>query len=74
MNRSKVKKIISIFFIVMGAIAVISEISSPVKNYYIQIIGVVFLMSGVFLVNTNVKSKTEADIYKHIEEEEEEEI
>lgn len=70
MNYSKIKKIISVLFIVLGTIALISEISSGVKNYYIQIVGVVFLMSGVFLVNTNVKSKTEVDTYQHIEEEE----
>jgi general stress protein CsbA len=54
----------------IGAIALISEISSITKNYYIQSIGVVFLMLGVFLINTNVKSKTKIDSDPYHEEEE----
>ena len=70
MNYSKIKKIVSILFIVIGAIAVISEISSTSKNYYIQSVGVIFLMAGVFLINTNVKSKTEINSDQYVEEEE----
>ncbi|PKV51687.1 hypothetical protein ATE84_3779 [Aquimarina sp. MAR_2010_214] len=70
MNYSKIKKIISILLVVIGAIAIISEISSVTKNYYVQSVGVVFLMLGVFLVNTNVKSKTKIDSDPYLEEEE----
>lgn len=70
MNYNKIKKIGSILFIIIGAIAVISEISSTSKNYYIQSVGVIFLMAGVFLINTNVKSKTEINSDQYVEEEE----
>ncbi|WP_103867128.1 hypothetical protein [Aquimarina sp. I32.4] len=70
MNYSKVKKKVSILFILIGAIAIISEISSNEKNYYIQSAGLVFLMLGIFWVNTNVKSKTEVNSEQYIEEEE----
>ena len=70
MNYRRVKKIMSILLVMIGAIALISEISSITKNYYIQSIGVVFLMLGVFLINTNVKSKTKIDSDPYHEEEE----
>lgn len=70
MNYNKVKKIISILMMVIGAIAMISEIYSVAKNYYIQSVGVIFLMLGVFLINTNVKSKTKIDSDQYFEEEE----
>ncbi|WP_106794658.1 hypothetical protein [Aquimarina sp. Aq78] len=71
MNYSRVKKIISILLVIIGAIAMISEISSVTKNYYIQSVGVIFLMLGVFLINTKVKSKTKIDSDPYFEEEEE---
>ncbi|WP_438423954.1 hypothetical protein [Aquimarina macrocephali] len=70
MNYSRVKKIISILLVIIGAIAMISEISSVTKNYYIQSVGVIFLMLGVFLINTKVKSKTKIDSDPYFEEEE----
>ncbi|WP_025740180.1 hypothetical protein [Aquimarina pacifica] len=64
------KKGVRLFLIILGAIALISEISSIEKNYYIQSIGVVLLMLGVFLVNTKVKPKEERISNSFVEEEE----
>ncbi len=59
MNYSRIKRITSILLITMGAVALISEIASMKKNYYIQSMGLVFLMLGLFMINTKVKSKTD---------------
>ena len=59
MNYGRIKKISSILLIVTGAIALISEIASSQKNYYIQSIGVVLLMLGLFIVNSGLSSKSE---------------
>ncbi|GAA4277967.1 hypothetical protein [Aquimarina mytili] len=69
MKQERVKKIISLLSISIGAIALISEISSKNKNYYIQSIGVVPLMIGLFLLNSKIESKKEIDIDKNVEEE-----
>ncbi len=70
MNYPKFKKIGSICLIGVGAIFMVSEIYSIQKNYYVQSIGVVLLMLGVFLINTNVKSKTKFGSDQSFEEEE----
>ncbi|WP_449371664.1 hypothetical protein [Aquimarina aggregata] len=64
MNYSKMKKITSVVLIAIGAIALLSEIATSTKNYYIQIVGVIALMLGVFMVNSKVNSKT-----KHVQDE-----
>ncbi len=69
MKYSKVKKIMSIIIIALGAIALISEISSANKNYYIQSAGLVLLMLGLFLVNATIKSKTDHSTDQYFEEE-----
>ncbi len=69
MKQIRVKKIISILSISIGAVALISEISSENKNYYIQSIGVVLLMIGLFLVNSKIESKTESNPDRNFEEE-----
>lgn len=73
MNKTKLKKICSIILILVGTILLVLELASSTKNYYVQAIGIVCLMSGVFTVNTNVSSKLrEKDtiISKTLEEEE----
>ncbi len=70
MNNFKIKKIASVLMIMIGAIALIIEIGAEIKNYYIQSIGVVLLMLGLFLINSGLSSKTTLDSKKHIEEEE----
>lgn len=69
MNLSKIKKIVSVLFISLGTIALIVEISSENKNYYIQSVGIILLMLGLFMVNTKVKSKTEISTQEYFEEE-----
>ena len=58
MDSIKWKKIISFLLISIGAILLIIEIGAAQKNYYYQSAGVVCLMTGVFLVNTTVASKS----------------
>ncbi len=69
MNYLKIKKVGSILLICIGAILLISQIATSVKNYYIQSIGIVLLMLGIFLVNTSIKSKTKVDTDQYLEEE-----
>ncbi|MCK8524098.1 hypothetical protein M0D21_21145 [Aquimarina sp. D1M17] len=57
MNYDRIKKIISILFIVGGGLALITEIAAAQKNYYIQSIGLILLMFGLFLVNSKLPSK-----------------
>lgn len=71
MDYKKIKNIGSLLLIVVGAVTLIVEISSPAKNYYLQSIGLILLMSGLFLVNTKVKSKEEIGEVKESNFEEE---
>ncbi len=57
MNYDRIKKIISILFIVGGGLALITEIAAAQKNYYIQSIGLILLMFGLFLVNSKLSSR-----------------
>ncbi len=70
MNTDRNKRLASILFITIGAVAMISEIAATNKNYYIQSIGLIFLMLGLFMVNTKVKSKAEVTSEDNFEEEE----
>ncbi|WP_103067952.1 hypothetical protein [Aquimarina sediminis] len=70
MNYSKIKKVSSILFIVFGAMALMSEIYAVDKNYYVQSVGLIFLMLGVFLINTKVTSKARVNSDQNFEEEE----
>ncbi len=69
MNRNKLKKVGSFLLISTGAIALVSEMYSVNKNYYIQSCGLVVLMLGLFLVNSKLKSKTENSTEEYFEEE-----
>ena len=69
MNSLKIKKVGSVVLICIGAMLLISEIASAVKNYYVQSIGIVLLMLGIFLVNTSIKSKTKIEADQYLEEE-----
>ena len=57
MNFRKWKKIASFLLIVIGAILLLIEIGTDTNNYYTQSVGVIFLMGGLFFVNSNVSSK-----------------
>ncbi|WP_299902829.1 hypothetical protein [uncultured Aquimarina sp.] len=59
MDKTKLKRIFSIVLILAGAILLILELASPAKNYYLQAIGIVCLMTGLFIVNTSVSSKSQ---------------
>ncbi|KAA1245504.1 hypothetical protein [Aquimarina sp. RZ0] len=69
----KLKKVGSILLIVIGALALIIELGSSQKNYYIQSTGIICLMLGLFLVNSGLSSRTaqEEDMYQTDVEEEE---
>ncbi len=69
MRLMKIKKVVSILLILIGGIALISEIASRNKNYYVQTIGIVALMTGLFIVNTKVKSKADLPSKEYFEEE-----
>ncbi|WP_062055152.1 hypothetical protein [Aquimarina longa] len=70
MNYIKIKKIVSVLFICIGAIAILSEFSLNNKNYYIKSAGLIFLMLGLFMVNATIKSKINSNPDQHFEEEE----
>jgi len=70
MGKDTIKKIIRLFLIGVGAIALVSELFSKTKNYYIQILGLVFLMVGLFWLNTKITSKTKEQGTTVLEEEE----
>ncbi len=69
MDFSKIKKIGSILLILVGGTALIIEIASETKNYYLQSTGVILLMFGLFMVNSKVTSKTKVDSQEYLEEE-----
>ncbi len=69
MKKKNIKKVVSLFIIIVGAVALISEISSEVKNYYIQSAGLILLMLGLFLVNSKIESKVEPSSDEFFEEE-----
>lgn len=69
MDFMKIKKVLRILLILIGSIALISEIASRNKNYYVQAIGITFLMTGLFIVNTKVKSKADIPSQEYFEEE-----
>lgn len=73
MNKMKLKKIVSILLIVIGALALLTELGSSQKNYYTQSVGIICLMLGLFLVNSGLSSRSvqeEAMYQKDVEEEE----
>ncbi|MDY8138975.1 hypothetical protein [Aquimarina sp. 2201CG5-10] len=73
MNYKKVKKAISIILIIAGAVALITEIATAKKNYYMQSVGVVCLMIGLFMINSGLSSRHDTTNVNnsHIKEEEE---
>ncbi len=72
MSLEKLKKIGSIVLILLGAIALLIELGASTKNYYIQSFGILCLMSGLFMVNMTLSSRSteEQDTISKIEEEE----
>ncbi|SEK22785.1 hypothetical protein SAMN04487910_0015 [Aquimarina amphilecti] len=72
MNKLKLKKIVSFLLILIGAVLLIMEIASAKKNYYTQVGGIICLMSGVFLINTNVTSRFSEKTTENQEKNEEE--
>ncbi len=73
MNKIKLKKIISFILIFTGAVLLVIEIASSSKNYYLQTMGIISLMTGVFLVNTSLSSRStgaQLESLKNVEEEE----
>jgi len=69
MNFRKIKRPLSILFILIGAIFLILEIASKEKNYYLQSIGLVLLMLGLYSINRSLTSKTVIDRQDILEEE-----
>ena len=52
-----VLRIIKIILILSGAGILVYEISKSTKDYYLQAIGVILLMVGLFLVNKKIPHK-----------------
>ncbi len=71
MNFSKLKKIGSVFLIIIGVVALISELASSEKNYYVQSIGFVCLMIGLYTINSKLESKKVKDNFDFNENSEE---
>ncbi|MBW1296793.1 hypothetical protein [Aquimarina litoralis] len=57
MNKTKLKKICQVVLVLIGTILLIVELGSSTKNYYIQTIGIICLMTGLFIINTGVSSR-----------------
>jgi len=70
MNLIKIKKVLILLLILAGAALLIIQIALKEKNYYLQSIGVVSLMLGLFMVNANLTSKTQMVSEEFLEEEE----
>ncbi len=71
MNGTKLKRIGSTLLIVVGGSALLYELASTTKNYYVQSIGIVCLMGGLFLMNTTLTSRTTDTETNFFEQEEE---
>ncbi|OED43522.1 hypothetical protein AB832_02530 [Flavobacteriaceae bacterium (ex Bugula neritina AB1)] len=72
MNKEKLKKYIRLLLILIGVVALLSEIGTTTKNYYIQSIGVICLMIGAFFINTKLISRSAKQgvgDQEHLEEE-----
>ncbi|WP_298320731.1 hypothetical protein [uncultured Aquimarina sp.] len=67
------KKICSLLLITVGAVFLIIEIASSKKNYYLQSAGIVCLMSGIFIINTSVSSRSTNNNVEYLKNNEEEE-
>ncbi|MHA7059374.1 hypothetical protein ACWGOQ_0019255 [Aquimarina sp. M1] len=70
MNKSSFKKGASFFLIFLGAVLLVVEIAFAYKNYYMQSMGIICLMTGVFIVNTKVASRsteTKTNYHEHKE-------
>ena len=52
-----VLRIIKIILILSGAGILVYEISKSTKDYYLQAIGVILLMVGLFMVNKKIPQK-----------------
>ncbi|WP_459212957.1 hypothetical protein [Aquimarina rhabdastrellae] len=62
-------RIITILLIIIGAGMLIAQMAVTVKNYYIQSIGIVLLMLGVYMLSLKTKKRTEiTEIEDHKEE------
>ncbi|MBQ4821246.1 hypothetical protein [Aquimarina sp. MMG016] len=70
MKQGRIKKVIGILLICIGAIALVTEIGTQTKNYYIQSVGIICLMLGLFWVNTTLASRSRIESKTYIEEEE----
>jgi len=69
----KLRKIASLLLILIGAVLLIIELGSVQKNYYMQSIGIVSLMIGIFSVNTSLSSRSlDTNVIKRDDYEEEE--
>lgn len=73
MDKIKLKKICSLLLITVGAVFLIIEIASSKKNYYLQSAGIVCLMSGIFIINTSVSSRSTNNNVEYLKNNEEEE-
>ncbi|MFC5044970.1 hypothetical protein ACFSTE_20905 [Aquimarina hainanensis] len=65
----KIKKYSSFLFVIIGGGLLLYEVSKTDKNYYFQVIGIVLLMSGLFLFNTRITSKTIKEEESFVKEE-----
>ncbi|MBP2832802.1 hypothetical protein J8281_11450 [Aquimarina sp. U1-2] len=61
MDFNILKKVASLLLVVSGSIALIFEIASTTKNYYLQSLGIVALMLGLYLVNSKLTSTSEKE-------------
>ncbi len=62
-------RIITILLIIIGAGMLIVQMAVTVKNYYIQSIGIVLLMLGVYMLSLKTKKRIEiTEIEDHKEE------
>ncbi|UZO79536.1 hypothetical protein NBT05_11255 [Aquimarina sp. ERC-38] len=52
------KKKIAVIAILVGALILIVQLALKSKGYYVQSVGILLLMGGLFLINTSIPSST----------------
>ncbi|GAA3518237.1 hypothetical protein GCM10022393_35440 [Aquimarina addita] len=62
MNSLRTKRVASVLLMGIGTILLIIEMISLSKNYYLQSLGIVCLMIGLYLINASITSKSDQNI------------
>ncbi|MFL1896419.1 hypothetical protein ACJRPK_12010 [Aquimarina sp. 2-A2] len=59
MKSTSLKTILKTIFIALGIGLLVHQLMAEEKNYYLQSLGVVCLMGGLYMVNATLSSRSE---------------